>query len=95
MLSVSANQVSRLAIKSAQVASVQNELLATTECEESFPPLSQNQALKMESDSCWIERSVGIPSDCFLFVFLPHTFSPSHYHVTIIDGEQTGKSMVV
>ena len=32
MLSVSANQVPRLAIKSAQVASVQNELLATTEC---------------------------------------------------------------
>ena len=44
MLSVSANQVSRLAIKSAQVASVQNELLATLECKEScsFPPLSQN-----------------------------------------------------
>ena len=44
MLSVSANQVSRLAIKSAQVASVQNELLATLECKEScsFPPFSQN-----------------------------------------------------
>ena len=41
MLSVSANQVPRLAIKSAQLASVQNELLATTECLESsfFPPL--------------------------------------------------------
>ena len=61
MLSVSANQVPGLAIKSPQVASASNELLATTEFPESFfPPLSQNPPLEMESDSCWIERSLKI-----------------------------------
>ena len=57
MLSVSANQLPRLAIKSAQVASVRNELLATTECEEScsFPPLLPKISL-----SRWNLTPVGL-----------------------------------